>query len=60
MKHAKSLLWLLIVVPILALIIALCCGAPVLDWVALVLNGIGKAFCWVGWLCGWLQGLIGR
>ena len=56
----KKLSWLLIVLPLLALVITLACGVPVLDWVAWLLNMISKLFSWVGWLCGWVQDLIDK
>lgn len=54
----KKILWLLFVLPIIATIIALFCGVPVLNWVAWLFNLIAKLFSGVGWCCGWLQDLI--
>ena len=55
-----KLTWLLIILPIIALIITIACGVPVLGWVSWLLNLISKMFGWVGWLCGWLQDMIGK
>lgn len=54
----KGLFGLLKVLPIIALIITLACGVPVLDWVAWLFNLIAKLFSGMGWCCGWLQDLI--
>lgn len=54
----KKLLWLLIVLPIIAAIIALVCGVPVLNWVAWLFDLIAKLFSGMGWCCARLQDLI--
>ena len=54
----KGLFGLLKVLPIIALIITLACGVPVLDWVAWLFNLIAKLFSGIGWCCGRLQDLI--
>ena len=60
MKSAKNLAWLLVVVPILALIIVLACHQPALDWVAMVFEFIANLFTKVGKACRWLQQLISQ
>ena len=60
MKAAKGLVWLLVVVPILALIIALAYHQPALDWIAMVFEFIANLFTKVGKACRWLQQLISR
>lgn len=57
MKTVKVLIFLLIVLPILALVLSLC-GLPALDGVAWLLNFIGGLFSKVGESCHWIQTLI--
>lgn len=54
----KSWLFLLIVIPIIAIILSLVCGLPALDWVGWLFDVIANLFGAVGKLCRWVQDMI--
>jgi len=53
----KLFVWL-IILPILALVIALFCGVPALDWLGFLFKIIAKLFSGVGRCCEKLQDWI--